>query len=48
MVRRIVTAGHEDYDIGAGSVDLGGWVFSDGDGDDSAEREKVADNGRHY
>ena len=48
MVRRIVTAGHEDDGIGAGSVELGGWVLSDGDGGDSAERENVANDGRHY
>lgn len=51
MVRRSVTAGHEDDGIGAGSVELGGWrgwVLSDGDGGDSAEREEVADDGRHY
>ena len=50
VVRRIVAAGHEDNGIGAGSVELGGrvLVLSDGDGCDSAEREKVADGGRHY
>jgi hypothetical protein len=46
LVRRIVTAGHEDHGISAGSVELGG--LSDGDGGESAERESVADDGRHY
>jgi hypothetical protein len=49
LVRRIVTAGHEDNGIGAGSVELGGGgALSDSDGGDSAERESVADDGRHY
>lgn len=49
LVRRIVTAGHDDNDIGAGSVGLGGrGRLSDSDGGDNAERESVADNGRHY
>jgi hypothetical protein len=49
MVRRIVTTSHEDDGIGAGSVELGGsGSLSDGDGGDSAERESVADDGRHY
>ena len=49
MVRRIVTAGHEDDGIGTGSVELGGsGVLSDCDGGDSAEREDAADDGRHY
>jgi hypothetical protein len=51
LVRRIVTAGHEDNGIGTGSVELGGRTrncLSDGDGGDSAERESVADDGRHY
>jgi hypothetical protein len=48
LVRRIVAAGHEDNGIGAGSVELGGsGSLSDGDGGDSAERESVADDGRH-
>jgi hypothetical protein len=49
LVRRIVTAGHEDNSIGAGSVELGGsGSLSDSDGGDSAERKSVADDGRHY
>jgi hypothetical protein len=48
LVRRIVTAGHEDDGIGAGSVELGFRSLSDGDGGDSAEREDVADDGRLY
>jgi len=51
MVRRSVTAGHEDNGIGAGGVELGGWgvwVLSDGDGGGSAEREDGADDRRHY
>jgi hypothetical protein len=49
VVRRIVTASHEDNGIGAGSVELGSSGFlSESDGDDSAERESVADDGRHY
>jgi hypothetical protein len=49
LVRRIITAGHEDNGIGAGSVELGGsGSLSDSDGGDSAERESVADDGRHY
>jgi hypothetical protein len=50
MVRRIVAAGHKDNGISAGSVELGGRIrsLSDSDGGESAERESVADDGRHY
>jgi len=49
LVGRVVTAGHEDNGIGAGSVKLGGRAtLGDDYGGDSAERESVADDGRHY
>jgi len=51
LVRGIVAAGHDDNGIGTGSVGLGGRardLLSDGDGGESAERESVADDGRHY
>lgn len=48
MVRRIVTTGHNDDGIGTGSVEPRGGILSDGDGSDGAERESVADDGRHY
>jgi hypothetical protein len=49
VVRRLVTAGHDDNGIGADSIGLGGsGCLSDSDGSDSAERESVADDGRHY
>lgn len=52
LVWGIVAAGHDNNDIGAGSIGLGVGPrddsLSDSGGSDCAERESVADDGRHY